>query len=194
MVWFWLVITKSKLRVTPTYYISMCAEFCEESLTDQCQNSLYKSYYSLLNMFTLRVQFGVSKLLTITGIAKDPSLANHQCVIAHGTQKHKRHINCIYVYTRQNIMCYEQRTADLCNVVHGTWRMMQDMQHVTCDLWQAIFHFSKCNFTESVTNLANTLGVPTGTRNNLTFNCLPIFMLMRYIRLKSVLYYYNSYQ
>ncbi len=29
--------------------------------------------------------------------ANDCLLANHQCAIAHGTQKHKTHIDCIYL-------------------------------------------------------------------------------------------------
>ncbi len=33
----------------------------------------------------------------------------------------------------KTIMCYEQRTADLCNVAHDTQLMMDDMYDVTYD-------------------------------------------------------------
>ncbi len=71
MVWLWVVITKSKLRVTLTYYISTCAEFCKESFTwSQINFKIHSSKVTihLLKVSKRRVQFGVSKLMTITGI------------------------------------------------------------------------------------------------------------------------------
>ncbi len=66
----WVALSQWKILLTPTYYISTCEEFYKESCIWSSFNvkiHSLKVIIDLLKVSELRVQFGLSKLLTITG-------------------------------------------------------------------------------------------------------------------------------
>ncbi len=78
MVWLWVVITKSKLRVTLIYYTSICGKYCDESfMWSQMNVKIHslKVIIHILKVSKLRVQFGVLELMTETCSCKFIAIA-----------------------------------------------------------------------------------------------------------------------